>query len=372
MSELLTIIRDSTGAERTRVFFDYLFRVSKDKGIPFSGTFELTPRCTLNCPMCYVHLREDQMLEKELTTGQWIDLIDQAAEAGMMHARITGGECFLYPGFREIFQALEDRGVFIKILTNATLLDEETIAWLARHPIELVQVSVYGHSPKTYKAATGNAYAFQPVDRALDMLGEAGIRFEISVTVSKALAPYVEDIYRYCQTKNPRAIKLSPNPFPARPETGRKMEDYRLSLRESVAYYRKYNELTGKTAVRPEMESGENPDEPDEDCQFSENDNTLPEEGVLCAAGKALFCITWDGRLVPCGAMSLSANPLQVGFQSAWESIREAATQFRYPEECIRCGVRRKCTACPAMHERSVRNLAQCEETKELIREGLI
>ena len=370
MSDLLHVIRDSTGAERSRVFFDYLFRVSKDKGIPFSGTFELTPRCTLNCPMCYVHLREDQMLEKELTTGQWINLIDQAAEAGMMHARITGGECFLHPGFREIFQALEDRGVFIKILTNATLLDEEMISWIARHPIEMVQVSVYGFSPKTYKATTGNAYAFRMVDRALDMLGESGVRFEISITVSKVLAPYVEDIYHYCQKKKPLAIRLSPNPFPARPETGKKAEDYRMNLKESVAYYRKYNELTGRSALHCGAESGE---EPGEDCQYPESACTLPDEGVLCAAGRALFCLTWDGKLLPCGAMSFfSANPLQVGFQSAWESIREAASKYRYPEECIRCRVRHRCAACPSVHFTEAQNLALCEETKELIREGLL
>jgi len=320
--------------------------------------------------MCYVHLNVEQMRNEELSTRQWISLIDQAAEAGMMHARITGGECFLHPGFREIFQALEDRGVFIKILTNATLLDEEMVSWIARHPIEIIQVSVYGATPKMYKATTGNAYAFRLVDRALTMLNDAGIRFEIAVTVSKALAPYVEEIYRYCAAKKPAAIRLSPNPFPARPETGKKASDYRLNLKESVAYYRKHNELTGRVALGCTAETDDNEkggDMPPGPPQ------SLPEEGILCAAGKALFCVTWDGRLLPCGAMQdFCAYPLQVGFQSAWESIREAASTYRYPRECMRCAVRRRCPVCPGLHARGALNKAQCSETKELIKEGLL
>ena len=29
--------------------------------MPLSGTFELTPRCNMNCRMCYIRLSEEQM-----------------------------------------------------------------------------------------------------------------------------------------------------------------------------------------------------------------------------------------------------------------------------------------------------------------------
>ena len=34
---------------------------ARDKGIPLSGTFELTPLCNLDCKMCYVHLNQAQI-----------------------------------------------------------------------------------------------------------------------------------------------------------------------------------------------------------------------------------------------------------------------------------------------------------------------
>lgn len=377
MSSLQNVLRDSTSAERSKAFFDYLFGITKEKGIPFSGTFELTPRCTLNCPMCYVHLQEEQMPKAELSTQQWIDLIEQAAEAGMMHARLTGGECFLHPGFQEILQALEDLGIFTKILTNATLLDEKMISWIARHPIEVIQISVYGSSPEMYRETTGNASAFHVVDRALSLLKEAGVRFEISITTSKQIFPYIEDIYRYCQSKDPMSIELSSNPFPARPETGRKAEDYRMNLEETVAYYRKYYYLTGEALPHCAI-THEHGEEHGEDCQCGEHSVIIPTEGVLCAAGKALFCITWDGRMTPCGAIDwIQAKPLESGFQSAWSSIREAVSSYLYPTECVKCSHRLKCTVCPSIHplngaSRATLNQAQCDETILLAREGLL
>ena len=95
------------------------------KGIPFAGTLELTPLCNLSCRMCYVHLTQRQMGERELlTSGQWKYLIDEAVKAGMLRATLTGGECLTFPEFDEIYLHLLERGVQTTILTNGILLTE--------------------------------------------------------------------------------------------------------------------------------------------------------------------------------------------------------------------------------------------------------
>lgn len=40
---------------------------ARAKGIPITGLFEFTPRCTLDCEMCYVHLSPSQMSHGELS-----------------------------------------------------------------------------------------------------------------------------------------------------------------------------------------------------------------------------------------------------------------------------------------------------------------
>ena len=61
--------------------------------------------------MCYVHQEGQQ--ERELTTGQWIDLARQAAEQGMVFALLTGGEPFLRKDFFEIYRAMKDMGILV-------------------------------------------------------------------------------------------------------------------------------------------------------------------------------------------------------------------------------------------------------------------
>ncbi|MBQ7099094.1 MAG: hypothetical protein IJO05_05185 [Oscillospiraceae bacterium] len=57
-------------------------------GLPVSGSFELTARCNFRCPMCYVHMDQEQIDSRgrELTAQQWIALAQEAADQGMTFA----------------------------------------------------------------------------------------------------------------------------------------------------------------------------------------------------------------------------------------------------------------------------------------------
>ena len=75
----------------------------KDPRYPFSGSFELTDRCNLNCVHCYINKPASSVSarEKELTTSQAIEVLDQAADAGVLFLNMTGGEVMLRPDFPE-------------------------------------------------------------------------------------------------------------------------------------------------------------------------------------------------------------------------------------------------------------------------------
>ena len=49
-------------------------KAMKDRA-PIHGSFELTPRCNLNCKMCYIRMSEKEMCSagREWTANQWID-----------------------------------------------------------------------------------------------------------------------------------------------------------------------------------------------------------------------------------------------------------------------------------------------------------
>ena len=116
-------VHDYRRYEAVRKFLNFKAR---DKGIPISGSFELTPLCNLDCKMCYVHLNKAQMQgEPLLPVARWKQIMQQAIDAGMMYARLTGGECLTYPGFQELYLFLREQGIETGILSNGLLIDED-------------------------------------------------------------------------------------------------------------------------------------------------------------------------------------------------------------------------------------------------------
>ena len=73
-------------------FLAHLEHKARKMNVPLFGQFELTPLCTLDCRMCYIHLTPEQMDGPLLTVAQWKDIFDQALAAGMLEATLTGRE----------------------------------------------------------------------------------------------------------------------------------------------------------------------------------------------------------------------------------------------------------------------------------------
>ena len=84
------------------VIFKYLSAKAARNRIPLSGTFELSPCCNLDCRMCYVRKSHKEVMDfgGEKTVEQWLELARECKEAGMLFLLLTGGEPFLYKGFR--------------------------------------------------------------------------------------------------------------------------------------------------------------------------------------------------------------------------------------------------------------------------------
>ena len=118
---------------------DYLFRKASLMKIPLAGTFELSPVCNFSCKMCYVRKTPAQ-LEKEgkqlYSVEKWIKLASECKDAGMLYLLLTGGEPFLYPEFRTLYETLHSMGLVLSINSNASMIDDETVAWLKPQRIQ--------------------------------------------------------------------------------------------------------------------------------------------------------------------------------------------------------------------------------------------
>ncbi|MGI6238233.1 MAG: radical SAM/SPASM domain-containing protein [Christensenellales bacterium] len=363
---LTDVIRDCGEHDEFDAFTRYLRHKAWEEGKPLVGLFELTPRCTLDCRMCYVHLEPGQMRRRELTTEEWISIIDEACDAGMLYATLSGGECTMYPGFRQIYEHLQARGTLVTVFTNGTLLDAEMVSWLAARKPKRVQLSVYGSSPEGYRAVTGHADAFYRVDRAIDLLQKADIALDLAVTVSKQMLPDFEAILRYCESKGINHYNVSSSTFDAREETGRVSDDYATSLDEQIAVIKTQRRLR---CVRNGMDENEPP-------KPNPNPPVCPETGVVCLAGRGSFSVNWRGEMSPCNTLhNAGGEPLVDGFLPVWREMNRRCVEYRNPPECVGCEYYPVCRFCPGGHYMRVGegrvNPSVCVEAKRMVEEKI-
>ncbi len=96
--------------------------------------FEAAFECNYDCLYCYNAWKNGRPYPARgrLGTEETLRLLDKALkESGAELVSISGGEPFLRPDIFEILEFLASRDVAVNMITNASLLDEETIERIA-------------------------------------------------------------------------------------------------------------------------------------------------------------------------------------------------------------------------------------------------
>jgi MoaA/NifB/PqqE/SkfB family radical SAM enzyme len=81
---------------------------------------ELTRRCNLTCPHCYIHGGEAR--ENEMPSSEFYRLLDEFAEMGVWAVAFTGGEPTLHPEFGNLVRYARKKNLLVGIATNGMFL----------------------------------------------------------------------------------------------------------------------------------------------------------------------------------------------------------------------------------------------------------
>lgn len=359
-------IQEIPVVQRKRLIERFLLDRAVVKRVPYTGSFELTPLCNLDCKMCYVHLKEKQMKQKPLSTEQWLNIARQAIESGMVNAEITGGECLTHPGFKEIYTYLQSFGIKVSVLTNGVLLNEEMLGFFLKHPPRMIQITLYGSSDDAYERVTGHRVYRQVVD-AINRVREAGIRIRVSVTPNKYSEDDIMQILQLLRSMN-IDYAVSGVTLNAREETQREPNDYEISESALVEIIKDENEYKKQLEKAYPMPPGK---------EFLGKVKGFSTEGVPCTAGKCVFHINWKGELTPCIPFnSVAYSVLELGFNEAWQKVNSKMWAYSEPEECVSCNLRKSCQLCPADRTGGIyggsANKAACRRIKTYINNGII
>ena len=331
---------------------DYLYRKASIKKIPLNGTFELSPVCNFSCKMCYVRktmaqLREEQ---KELIPWQeWLSLAEKCKEEGMLYLLLTGGEPFIYPGFKELYRALHKMGFLISINTNGTLIDDETIEWLKEAAPHRVNITLYGTSGETYERICGSYEGYQRAVDAILKLKEAGITVVINASMIPENEKDLEDIISFGK-EHDVMTRVSTYMFPPVRRDAEDTDSRFSAEKAAEIHLRKQKcsltEQECREMYCSQLERIADPADFEDDEIWGTN-----MEYMRCRAGRSTFWISWEGKMTACGMLDFPKveYPFERNFRECWLDLTDTVRTTRVLNECNKCEKKEVCNPCVAM-----------------------
>ena len=298
---------------------------------PFTGTFELTWRCNLRCRHCYLGGQTFPLPELDTLSIQ--KLLDQVAEAGCLTLSITGGEPTLRQDFESIWQHAHGLGFLLNLFTNGTLIDESRAQFLAQHPPQNIEVSIYGTSPEIYKKVTGSAKAYDQAYQGIEFLRALDLPVMVKTMIQEDLADEAQAMIKTAKTQGLR-IRMDPGLDP------------RLDKNDEPLGYR----IPAEQAAELEMQAY---DDIERVKDYHDGWKKHPESWRQspCGAGHNSFHLDPAGRLMPCMLLRQSMfEPLAGSFHDAWEAMgKTGRIHFKKSSPCYGCELQHLCSQCPGI-----------------------
>jgi MoaA/NifB/PqqE/SkfB family radical SAM enzyme len=144
--------------------------------LPLEGSIDLTYRCNNNCRHCWVLAPNTEVERRmELSTAEWIEIINQARAQGTREWMISGGEPMIRDDFGELLEYVLGKSSYCSLNTNGTLITP-ALAKKMKDAV-LVLVSLYGATAEVHDHITRNPGSHDAALRGISYLREAGARF---------------------------------------------------------------------------------------------------------------------------------------------------------------------------------------------------
>ena len=165
---------------------------------------QITERCNLACPKCYIPELNTTPSSLELTPGQFTDqLFAPAARIGYQKLVITGGEPYLSRKIYEIVSAARPHFTEIFVGTTGYFLTDEHCHKTMDAGVDFVQVSLDAVEPELLRRLTG----IQNVDRLWENCvrfiklrneRKAATRLVVAIVISPENIHQIVDVMNHC------------------------------------------------------------------------------------------------------------------------------------------------------------------------------
>ena len=296
---------------------------------PYTLIAELTYRCALRCPYCS-NPTDLAAHDGELATAEWMRVLDEAEDLGVVQVHFTGGEPLARKDLEELLVRARTLGLYTNLVTSGVPLARDRLATLATKGLDHVQVSVQSTRPDRADRIAGYAAHADKI-RVMHWAKELGLALTMNVVLHRENLDEIDELVALAEEVGAERLELANAQYVA----------WALENRDALLPTRPALEVAARAAARHKTRLAGKMD-----VLFVKPDyfGTTPK---ACMDGWArrFLHVTPDGRVLPChAATSISTlrfdSVKQRRLADIWTSS-EALLIYRgeawMPEPCKTC-----------------------------------
>ena len=305
---------------------------------PSLVSWNLTKRCNLRCPHCY--MEGGKAAAQELSTEECLGVLSELTDLGTEMVILTGGEPLLRRDVYDIARTAAGAGMWVVMGTNGVLVTEPVVAKMLECGVRGVAISLDSIDADRHDGFRGGRGAFAASLRALEACRAQGLEVLVQTTVMEENYDEIEPLLDLAQRLGAWSFNLY---FLVRTGRGESMhelppEKSEAMLRRLVALQQRYRPMLVRAKCAPHFKR----------IAYEEGEAGLESGG--CMAGVDYCRITPEGDVTPCPYMTaVAGNVREGGFTHVWQEAPLLAS-LRDPERlggrCGACEFRDLCGGC--------------------------
>lgn len=194
--------------------------------------WNLLRRCNLTCKHCYA-TSADSVFRDELDTSAALTVIDDLHDAGVKVLILSGGEPLLRDDLFVLGAYARDKGFFVALSTNGTLINEQNITQIRAANFDYVGISIDGLEA-THDAFRQLKGSFASSMRAIRLCREQGIRVGLRTTLTQENHQQLPQLLALMREYDVQKFYLSHLNYSGRGKRSRKLDARQQMSREAM------------------------------------------------------------------------------------------------------------------------------------------
>ena len=253
---------------------------------------EVTYRCPLHCVFCYNPVDYAKQ-HKELTTDEWLSVLNQGREMGAAQLGLSGGEPLLRDDLEVIVQEGRKLGYYINLITSGIGLSETRIKDLKEAGVDHIQLS-FQDSTREMNDFLSSTKTFDLKNKVARLIKKYEYPMVLNCVLHKLNIDHIEEILSMAESMGAEYVELANTQFYSWASLNKKqLMPTKMQLDKAESVTQKFRDRLGNKMkiyfVMPDYYS------------------TRPKK-CMNGWGNVFVTVQADGTVLPCHVASMLPN----------------------------------------------------------------